>query len=74
MIPQKQVWETSVCRISLECNYWTKSANERTFLLLKSDISDFYTQSISDLNKSVKAGLFRAFTHTIIENTSDQMS
>ena len=43
----------------------------RTFLLPKPDIPDICNQPTSDLNKSVKAGLFRAFTHTIAENTSD---
>jgi len=67
-----QIW--LVCRVdfSLTTNFGrlkstllmsaifgTKSANKRTFLLPKSDIPDFYTQSISDLEKSAKAGLFR---------------
>jgi hypothetical protein len=52
----------------------TKSANERTFLLPKPDISDFLTQLTSDLNKLAKAGLFLAFAIAMTKTTSDQMS
>ena len=37
------------------------SANKRIFVLPKPDISDILTHSTSDLYKSVKAGLLRAF-------------
>ena len=45
----------------LSANNWTKCAKKWIFLLPKPDISDFYAQPISDLNKSGKAGLLRAF-------------
>ena len=57
----------------LDAKIGTKNANLRAFLLPKSDISGFLTHPISDLNKSAKTRLLRAFTLTMTQNTSEQM-
>jgi len=41
--------------------FGTKCTKKLTIVLPKSDISDFLSQSISDLLKSAKVGLLRAF-------------
>ena len=46
----------------------------RAFLIPKLDISDFLSQAISDLNKSAKAGLLRAFALAMTVTFPDQMS
>ena len=45
-----------------------------TLTLAKIRISDFHTQPISDLNKSAKAGLLRAFALAMTCNPSNQKS
>ena len=45
----------------MSANIGTKSANKRTIWLPKSDILDILTHTISDLLKSAKDRLFRAF-------------
>ena len=45
--------------------FGTKSANERTFVLPKPDISDFFSQAISDRIKSLYFTKISTFTDKI---------